>query len=62
MNGATKVAKGRIEEATGVLAGSDKLRAKGQKDQAVGHIEQVAEECVRQVKGVAQRIVDHAAR
>ena len=40
----------------------DKLRAKGQKDQAVGHVKQAAENGVRQVKAAAQRIVDNAAR
>ena len=28
MNGSAKIAKGRIEEAAGALAGNDKLRAK----------------------------------
>jgi len=62
MNGSTKVAKGRIEEATGVLAGNNELRAKGRKDQAVGHVKQAVENGVRQVKAAAQRIVDNAAR
>ena len=61
MNGATKVVKGRIEEATGVMMGNDQLRAKGQNDQAVGHIKQAAEKCVRTIKVTAQRIVDHIA-
>ena len=61
MNGAAKVAKGRIEEATGVIMDNDQLRAKGQKDQAVGHIKQATEKCVRKVKATAQQIVDHIA-
>ena len=62
MNGSTKAAKGRIEEATGVLAGNAKLRAKGQKDQAVGHIKQTFENGVRHVKTATRKIVGHAAR
>ena len=61
MKGLTRVAKGRIEEAIGVLADDDKLRAKGRKDQAVGYVKQAAENSVRQVKAAAQRIVDNAA-
>ena len=62
MNGSTKVAKGRIEEATGALTGSDRLRAKGQRDQAVGYVKQAAEKGVRQVKESVRRIVDNASR
>jgi len=36
MGGKTDIAKGRIEEAAGVLTGNDKLRHKGKNDQAVG--------------------------
>lgn len=40
MGGRTDVVKGRIEEAAGVLAGSEKLRRKGRRDQAIGRTEQ----------------------
>ena len=60
MKGSTEVVKGRIEEAAGVLTGNDKLRAKGQTDQAVGHVKQAAEKGVRQAKESARKIVDKA--
>ena len=60
MKGSTKVAKGRIEEAAGALTGNDKLRAKGQTDQAVGQVKQSAEKGVRQVAESARKIVDKA--
>ena len=47
MKGSTDVVKGHIEEAAGALIGSNKLRAKGQKDQLVGHVKQAAEKGVR---------------
>ncbi len=43
MGGKTDIIKGRIEEATGVLAGNSKLRQKGKRDQAIGHAERVVE-------------------
>ena len=58
MKGSTKIVKGRIEEAAGALTDNDKLRAKGQTDQAVGHIKQAAEKGVRQAKESARKIVD----
>jgi len=36
MSGKTDIVKGRIKEAAGALAGSEKLREEGQTDQAVG--------------------------
>ena len=60
MKGSADVLKGRVEEAAGVLANNDKLRAKGQKDQAVGHVKQVTEGCVQKVKDVAKQSVDKA--
>ena len=61
MKGSTKVVKGRIEEAAGVLTDNDRLRAKGQTDQAVGHVKQAVEKGVRQIKQSARKIVDKAA-
>ena len=60
MKGSTEVVKGRIKEAAGVLTGNDKLRAKGQTDQAVGHVKQAAEKGVRQAKESARKIVQRA--
>ena len=60
MKGSTNIVKGRIEESAGALTGNDKLRAKGQTDQAVGHIKQAAEKGVQQVKESVGKIVDKA--
>ena len=60
MRGKTEIVKGRIEEAAGVLTGNDRLRAKGQTDQAVGHVKQVAEKVVKEAKVTARKIVDAA--
>jgi uncharacterized protein YjbJ (UPF0337 family) len=51
MKGSTRIAKGKVEEAAGVLAGNDKLRAKGQRDQMIG-----------KVKQTTQKIADKAAK
>ena len=60
MKGTTQVVKGRVKEAAGALTGSDKLRAEGQADQAVGRVKQVAEKGVRQLKESVQKIADKA--
>ena len=60
MNGSSDVVKGRIKEAAGALTGNDKLRAKGRKDQAVGHVKQAAEKGVERAKDNAQKIVEKA--
>lgn len=60
MNGSTKIAKGRIEEAAGALVGNDKLRAKGQRDQAVGQIRKEADKGVRKAQASAREMVDKA--
>ena len=60
MKGSAQAVRGRIKEAAGALTGDDKLRACGQKDQAVGHVKQVAEKGVRQTKEAVQRIADKA--
>jgi uncharacterized protein YjbJ (UPF0337 family) len=46
MSGRTDIAKGRIKEAAGVLTGNKKLREKGRADQAVGQVKQVASKAV----------------
>ena len=58
MKGSPQVVKGRVEEAAGALTGNDKLRAKGQTDQAVGHVKQAAEKGVKDVKDSVRRIVN----
>ena len=60
MKGSPQVVKGRIEEAAGALTGNDKLRARGQADQAVGHVKQAAAKGVQQVKESVRKIVDKA--
>ena len=57
MKGSPQVVKGRVEEAAGALTGNDRLRAEGQADQAVGHIQQAAEKGVRKVKKAVRKIV-----
>jgi uncharacterized protein YjbJ (UPF0337 family) len=60
VRGSGEVAKGRVEEAAGALVNNDKLRAKGQTDQAVGRVKQATEAGVRQARGEARKIVDKA--
>ena len=60
MGGKTDVVKGRIEEAVGVLIGNEKLRQKGETDQAVGQAKQTAEKGVDQAKHAARKAVDEA--
>ena len=60
MRGSTNVAKGRVEEAAGALAGNDKLRARGRKDQAVGRVKKTGEKGVRQAKKSSRQIVKKA--
>ncbi len=60
MKGSTRIAKGRIEEASGALTGNDKLRAKGRRDQAAGQIRKDAEEGVRKAQASAREMVDKA--
>jgi uncharacterized protein YjbJ (UPF0337 family) len=58
MGGRTDVAKGRIKEAAGVLAGNDKLRAEGKADQAVGEVKQVAEKTIDKAKQAVKKLRD----
>ena len=62
MKGSIQVVRGRVEEAVGVLAGNDKLRAKGQTDQSVGHIKQAAGKAIGQVEKSVGKILDQAAK
>jgi uncharacterized protein YjbJ (UPF0337 family) len=55
MNGSAEAAKGRIEQAAGALANNDRLRAKGQTDQAMGRIKQFAEAGVRQAMAITAK-------
>jgi len=50
MSGTTDVVKGKIKEAAGVLTGSDRLRAEGKADQAVGEVKQAAAKVADKVK------------
>jgi uncharacterized protein YjbJ (UPF0337 family) len=58
MSGKTDVAKGRIKEAAGALTGTDKLRAEGKTDQAIGEVKQVAEKAVEKVKKDAKKVCE----
>ena len=54
MGGKLDIAKGRIEEAAGVLAGNANLKNKGKVDQAVGNIKlnaaKVTERIIKRVR------------
>ncbi len=60
MRGSAEVVKGRIEEAAGTLVGSDKLKGKGKRDQASGHVRQATEAGVRHARESANHIVEKA--
>ena len=49
MKRSPKIATGRIEEAAGALAGKDKLRAQGARDQAAGRVKQAAQKAAAKV-------------
>ena len=52
MGGKTDIVKGLIKEAAGALTGNNKLRNRGQADQAVGQVKQV----VKKVGKVADKV------
>ena len=56
MSGKTDVVKGRIKEAAGALTGSDKLRAEGQTDQAVGKTKQAVQNAADMVKKAVKKV------
>jgi uncharacterized protein YjbJ (UPF0337 family) len=58
MGGKADEVKGRIKEAAGALTGNDKLRDEGKADQAVGKVEQVAENVVDKVKQAVKKLSD----
>lgn len=60
MKGTAGIVKGRIEEAAGALVGNDKLRARGQQDQAVGRIRKDADQGVQKARASARVMVDKA--
>ncbi len=60
MRGSAKVVKGRVKEAAGALAGNDKFRARGRKDQAVGRVKQAGEKAVRNTRKSARKSVKKA--
>ena len=57
MRGSAEIAKGRVEEAAGALSDSDKLRARGRANQAVGKIKRVIEKEVRRAKDSTGKVV-----
>lgn len=58
MKGSIRVAKGRMEEAAGAVANNERLRSKGQANQALGRAQRAAEETVSEAKAAAKKIVD----
>lgn len=62
MKGSLKVAKGRFEEAAGVLTNNDKLRVKGQREQTIGRVKQAAEAGVSKAKDKASKIMNKAKK
>lgn len=55
MSGTLDIAKGRIMEAAGVIADSDRLRKKGLKTQKVGEVKKAAEKAI-------DNAADHSAQ
>ena len=62
MKGTLKIVKGRVEEATGVLIDSNKLRAEGLMDQSVGHAQKAVEASMRKTKKMIQEIKNKVDR
>jgi uncharacterized protein YjbJ (UPF0337 family) len=60
MGGKMDEAKGRVEEAAGVLTGNDKLREQGKIDQAAGKIKQAVQAVADNVTSAATQAVDKA--
>ena len=58
MSGKTDIVKGRIKEAAGALTGSDKLRAEGQADQAVGQTEKAVQKAADTVKKAVKKAIE----
>ena len=56
MGGKADVVKGRIKEATGALAGNDRLREEGKADQAVGKVKQAVAKAVDKVKKAVKKV------
>ena len=56
MGGKTDIAKGRIKEAAGVLTGNNKLRNRGQTDQAVGQVKQAVKKAKKVIEKGANRL------
>lgn len=46
--------KGRVKEATGAITGDDKLKHKGQKDQAAGKVKETVEKGIDKIKDATQ--------
>lgn len=56
MKGALKIAKGRVEEATGALIGSNKLRSEGLMDQSVGRAQKAADASLQKTKQMLKKV------
>lgn len=50
--------KGRVEEATGVLTGDEKMKRKGKADQAGGKVKQAAEKIQKSTEKAIDKVKD----
>ena len=57
MGGKTDIVIGRIKEAVGALTDNNKLRDRGQADQAVGKVKQATQTAVGKVKLAARKSI-----
>ena len=57
-SGKSDEVKGRLEEAAGVLTGDDKMKRKGQANQASGKVKQAAEEVHKKTEEAIDKVKD----
>lgn len=56
MGSKTNKLKGRVKEAVGVLTDNDALKHEGQRDQAVGEMQEAAANAAAKVKDTVERV------
>ena len=57
-NGKMDIAKGRIKEAAGVLAGDEALRVEGKAEQAAGKAKEFVETTAQKIRETARKTID----
>ena len=57
-SGKSDEVKGRLKEAAGVLTGDDKMKRKGQANQASGKVKQAAEEVQKKTEEAIDKVKD----